>query len=268
MAIYTDIASELWQKTKGQVPPGVKFETRYAGDVTVTRVDILREGLARRKGRYTTVDMPNFAYIDDRNRHYIGAIAHELANFLPEAGDVLVAGLGNAGVTADALGPAVCERILVTRHIPVEPDEQPFLKLRRVSAFCPGIEGKTGISAPESLRALVEKARPAAVLCVDSLCTSDPARLGCTVQLTDTGLCPGGDEAKRLDAAVLGVPVISMGVPTVMDAADLCPTAHRLIVTPKEIDCIIARAATVLSLAINRALQKQLTVGELAFLTS
>lgn len=268
MAVYTDIAAELWQKTKGHVPPGVQFETRYVGDVTVTRVDILRDGLARRKGRYVTVDMPNFAYIDDHSRRYIDAISHEVRNFLPETGDILIAGLGNASVTADALGPSVCERILVTRHIPVAEDERAFLKLRNVAAVCPGIEGKTGLSAAQTLRALVQDMQPAAVLCVDSLCTGDVARLGCTVQLTDTGLCPGGEESKRLDQEVLGVPVISMGVPTVMDAADLCKSAHRLIVTPKEIDFIIARAANVLSLAINRALQRDLSVAELSFLTS
>lgn len=268
MAIYTDIAAELWQKTKGTVPPGVRFETRFVGEVTITRVEILKDGLARRKGRYVTIDMPNFAYIDDRNPRYIDAVAHELRNFLPPEGEILIAGLGNSNVTADSLGPAVCERILVTRHIPVEEDERKFLKLRSVAAFTPGIEGKTGMPTAQTIRAMVDKLKPAAVICVDSLSTGEPKRLGCTVQLTDTGLCPGGDEAKRLDETVLGVPVISMGVPTVMDAGDLCPTAHQLVVTPRDIDFIVMRAAKVVSLAINRSLQKDLSVRELSFLTS
>ncbi|MEG0803462.1 MAG: GPR endopeptidase, partial [Pygmaiobacter sp.] len=245
-----------------------QFASRYVGVVVITRVEILKYGLARRKGHYSTIDMPNFAYIDDRNHHYIDAIAHELANFLPETGDILVVGLGNAAITADALGPAVCDKVLVTRHIPVEEDERAFLKLRGVFALCPGIEAKTGLSAAETVRAVVESTKPAVVLCVDSLYTGDASRLGCTVQLTDTGLCPGGDETKRLDAKVLGVPVISMGVPTVMDAAEVCRSAHRLVVTPKEIDYIISRAANVLGLAINRAFQKELSVAELTFLTS
>lgn len=268
MAIYTDIASELWQKTKGTVPAGVRFDTRYVGEVTITRVDILKEGLARRRGRYVTIDMPNFAYIDDHNRRYIDAVAHELRNFLPAQGDILVVGLGNSTVTADALGPEVCDKILVTRHIPVEEDERRFLKLRSVSAFAPGIEGKTGLTTGQTLLALARQLQPAAVLCVDSLSTGDPKRLGCTVQLTDTGLCPGGDEKKRLDEKLLGVPVIGLGVPTVMDAGDVCPTAHRLVVTPRDINFIVRRASQVLSLAINRALQQELTVTELSFLTS
>lgn len=268
MAVYTDIAAEVWAGRRGTVPKGVRLETRHAGDVTITRVQITREGLARRKGRYSTVDMPNFAYIDDRNERYISALAEEIAAYLPPSGEILVVGLGNSRITADALGPAVCDGVLVTRHIPVDKDERELLSLRGVSALCPGIEGKTGLSAAETVKSVVQAIRPAAVVCVDSLFTSNPANLGCTVQITDTGLCPGGEEKKRIDAALLGVPTISLGVPTVMDAGELCASRHRLVVTPKEIDYIIRRAAAVLSLAINKALQSGLSVGELSFLTS
>lgn len=268
MPVYTDIAAELWQPGKGALPDGVQFETRYVGETTITRVFIQKEGLARRKGRYTTVDTPNLAYIDPHDRRYTAAIAHELANLLPEEGDILVAGLGNRHLAADSLGPAVCDQVLVTRHIPVEEDERAFIKLRRVAAVCPGIQGKTGLAAADTLSALAQKLKPAAIICVDSLSTSKPGRLGCSVQLTDTGICPGGREADRLDRSVLGVPVIGIGVPTVMDAAELCPCAHRLVVAPQEIDLIVNRAAAVLALAINRALQRRLTLGELRFLTS
>ena len=268
MAVYTDIAAEVWAEKKGTIPPGVHFETRYVGDVSITRVKITRDGLARRRGRYSTIDMPNFAYIDGRSERYVKALAHEIKNFLPPRGEILVVGLGNDRITADALGPAVCGRILVTRHIPIERDERELLRLRGVSAFCPGIEGKTGLSAGQTVRSIVRGIRPAAVLCIDSLFTSTPEHLGCTVQITDTGLCPGGEERNWIDAALLGVPTISMGVPTVMDAGELCKSRHRLVVTPKEIDYLITRAAGVLSLAINKALQQELSVGELDFLTS
>lgn len=268
MAVYTDIAAEVWAEKKGTIPPGVRFENRYVGDVSITRVEIARDGLERRRGHYSTVDMPNFAYIDDRNERYVNALAHEIKNFLPARGEVLVVGLGNDRITADALGPAVCGRILVTRHIPIERDERELLRLRGVSAFCPGIEGKTGLSAGQTIRSVVQGIRPAAVLCIDSLFTSTPEHLGCTVQITDTGLCPGGEARSRIDADLLEVPTISMGVPTVMDAGELCKSRHRLVVTPKEIDYIISRAAGVLSLAINKALQQELSVGELDFLTS
>ena len=141
---------------------------------------------------------PNFAYIDGRSERYVKALAHEIKNFLPPRGEILVVGLGNDRITADALGPAVLRRILVTRHIPIERDERELLRLRGVSAFCPGIEGKTGLSAGQTVRSIVRGHPPGAVLCIDSLFTSTPEHLGCTVQITDTGLCPGGEDAAGL----------------------------------------------------------------------
>ena len=103
MAVYTDIAAEVWADRKGTIPPGVRFETRYVGDVSITRVEITRDGLARRRGRYSTIDMPSFAYIDDRNERYVGALAHEIKNYLPPRGEILVAGLGNDQLLAAAV---------------------------------------------------------------------------------------------------------------------------------------------------------------------
>lgn len=267
MALYTDIAAELYPESKGEVPQGVRTHKANASGIGLVRVDIERAGLRRAKGRYITLDMPQFAEIDDKNEAYVWAIASQLRTLLPKEGLVLVAGVGNRAVTADALGPETADRVFVTRHLceggaPV--DER--FALRPVAAFSPGVEGSTGLATAELLQSLVKKLSPVAVVAVDSLCTSDPRRLGCSVQLSTAGLEPRS--APPLTKETLGAPVVAVGVPTVMDAGELLRSKRPLVVTPKDIDAIVRRGANLLALAINKALQPALTVGELTFLTS
>ncbi len=266
MSIYTDIAAELYPKSKGSVPRGVKTYTATAADIGLTRVEINRNGLRRPKGKYITLDMPQFAVIDDRNEAYVWAIASQLRALLPREGLVLVAGVGNRAVTADALGPETADRVFVTRQLCEEPDDSASLRLRPVAAFSPGVAGATGLATAELLQSVTARLSPAAVVCVDSLCTSDPRRLGCSVQLSTAGLSPRG--APPLTEETLGAPVVAVGVPTVMDSTATPDPAHPLVVTPKDIDAVIRRGATLLALAINKALQPALSVGELTFLTS
>ena len=122
MAVYTDIAAELYPESRGSVPRGVKTFTATASGIGLTRVEIERSGLRRPKGRYITLDMPQFAAIDDRNEAYVWAIASQLRALLPKEGLVLVAGVGNRAVTADALGPETADRVFVTRHLCEHPD--------------------------------------------------------------------------------------------------------------------------------------------------
>ena len=128
------------------------------------------------------------------------------------------------------------------------------------------MEGNTGLATAELLQSVVRRLEPAAVVCVDSLCTSDVRRLGCSVQLSTAGLSP--HTAPPLTQQTLGVPVVAVGVPTVMEADTMLGAKRSLVVTPKDIDAIIRRGATLLALAINKALQPALSVGELTFLTS
>ena len=260
MAVYTDIAAELYPESRGSVPRGVKTFTATASGIGLTRVEIERSGLRRPKGRYITLDMPQFAAIDDRNEAYVWAIASQLRALLPKEGLVLVAGVGNRAVTADALGPETADRVFVTRHL------CEHVALRPVAAFSPGVEGNTGLATAELLQSVVRRLEPAAVVCVDSLCTSDVRRLGCSVQLSTAGLSP--HTAPPLTQQTLGVPVVAVGVPTVMEADTMLGAKRPLVVTPKDIDAIIRRGATLLALAINKALQPALSVGELTFLTS
>ena len=113
--------------------------------------------------------------------------------------------------------------------------------------------------------ALVRELRPSALLCVDSLCSSEPERLGRTLQFSDTGLCPAQPGSrKHLDAARLGVPVLAAGIPTLMEARE----GKDLVVTPRELDSVIAHGAALLGSAINRALQPRLSIAQLCWLAS
>lgn len=267
MPVYTDIAAELYPPSKGSVPRGVKTFTASASGIGLTRVEIERGGLRRPKGKYITLDMPQFAVIDDRNEAYVWAIASQLRALLPRDGLVLVAGVGNRAVTADALGPETADRVFVTRHLCEQAEtDSTEIKLRPVAAFSPGVEGSTGLATSELLQSVVLRLSPAAVVCVDSLCTSDARRLGCSVQLSTAGLSPRS--ALPLTQETLGVPVVAVGVPTVMESSVSPEPDRPLVVTPKDIDAIIRRGATLLALAINKALQPALSVGELTFLTS
>ncbi|MEG2930993.1 MAG: GPR endopeptidase [Ruthenibacterium sp.] len=257
---YTDMAAELYAERRGTVPQGVKTHTAQAAGIRLTRVDILRHGLRRAKGCYITLDMPHFAHIDAQDETFVHAIASQLRALLPPQGTVLVAGIGNRAVTPDALGPATADKVFVTQQSDVQ-----GLALRRVAAVSPGVAGATGLATAQVLRAVADKLHPAAIVAVDSLCTATPARLGCSVQLSNAGLCP--QSAPHLTRRTLGAPVIAIGVPTVTQLA-AHGAAHALLVTPKDIDAIVAHASALLALALNKALQPALSVGELTFLTS
>lgn len=255
----TDMADEFYTGGAGAaLPAGVRVATARAQGVTVTRVEIAREGLARPRGRYVTLEVPRVSVLDERDSSVIEQAAVELRALLPPKGPVLVLGVGNRRVTADALGPRTVQKIFVTmgcgRRLP---------GLRDVAAVAPGVSGATGIALPQLAEALVRELRPAALLCVDSLCSAEPERLGRTLQFSDTGLCPAQpDSKKHLDARQLGVPVIAAGIPTLMEATE----GRDLVVTPRELDAVISHGAALLGAAINRALQPRLSIEQLCWL--
>ena len=255
----TDMADELFG-SESSLPAGVRLATAKRGGVAVTRVEIAREGLARPRGRYVTLEMPSVSVLDERDTAVIEACALELRALLPPEGPVLVLGVGNRRVTADALGPRTVQKIFVT----MGPRRIPMKGIRPVAAAAPGVSSVTGLSLRQLAGALVRELRPAALLCVDSLCSSEPERLGRTLQFSDTGLHPDRpDSARHLDAARLGLPVIAAGIPTLMQAEE----GRDLVVTPRELDSVIAHGAALLGTAINRALQPGLTVAQLCWLT-
>lgn len=255
---FTDMADEMFGAAQGALPAGVRLATAKRGGVTITRVEIAREGLAKPRGRYVTLEMPSVSVLDERDAAVIETCAAELRALLPPEGPVL--GIGNRRVTADALGPRTAQKILVT----MGPQHTlPVKGIRPVAAIAPGVSASTGLTLRQLAGAMVEAVRPAALICVDSLCSAEGARLGRSVQFSDTGLYPAqADHAKHLDAAALGVPVIAAGIPTLMDSDE----GADLVVTPRALDSVIAHGSALLAGAINRALQPRLSVAQLFWL--
>jgi spore protease len=248
-------------------------------------------------GTYVTVDVPGLGDADDEIFFSaLDTVACEIEAMLKPVGDgeVLVAGLGNAMMTPDAIGPRCVKNLLVTRHIAGELSRiAGFEKLRPVAAFAPGVLGQTGVEAGEMLKALVAKISPVAVIVVDALASRKVSRLGCTVQMSDTGIIPGsgvGNARFAVNRQTLGVPVISVGVPTVVDAATLavdlldgagistdemqkdkiksCVGENSMFVTPRFIDTIVEHASRLTGLAINKALNPSISLEDMTALIS
>lgn len=257
----TDMADELFSGAAQPLPAGVRLATARHGGVTVTRVEVAREGLSRPRGRYVTLEMPSVSVLDERDAAVIEVCARELRALLPPKGPVLVLGVGNRRITADALGPHTVQHILVTMGAGAAP---PVRGLRPVAAVAPGVAAATGLSLQQLAAALVGQLRPAAVVCVDSLCSAEGQRLGRTVQFSDSGLYPAqADHTRHLTRDTLGVPVVAAGIPTLMQAQE----GADLVVTPRALDSVIAHGAALLAGSVNRALQPRLTVQQLCWLT-
>ena len=156
----TDLADELFgQPGKTALPAGVRVATARQGGVTITRVEIAREGLARPRGRYVTLEVPSVSLLDERDSAVIEAAAAELRPLLPPEGPVLVLGVGNRRVTADALGPRTVQKVFVT----MGPRTVPVQGIRPVAAVAPGVSAATGLSLQQLAGALVRELRPAAL---------------------------------------------------------------------------------------------------------
>jgi len=197
--------------------------------------------------------------LDERDSAVIEAAAAELRPLLPPEGPVLVLGVGNRRVTADALGPRTVQKVFVTMGAAHRTGAG-----HPAGGGCgPGGIGGHGPELTAAGRGTGAGAAPRALLCVDSLCSAEPERLGRTLQFSDTGLHPAQpDHSRHLDAARLGVPVLAAGIPTLMQAEE----GRDLVVTPRDLDGVIAHGAALLGAAINRALQPKLSVAQLCWL--
>ena len=248
----------------------VAQETVKNGTLTLRRIRILTprgETLTGKpRGRYITAELPPLTDSEEDLAQHAAAIGKELAAMLPPEGTVLVVGLGNRQVTPDALGPAAAALVLATRHIRGEFARAAGLTdLRPTAVVTPGVLGQTGTESSETVRGVCREIHPAAVIVIDALAAGSAERLGRTVQLCDSGIAPGsgvGNDRRPLNREVLGVPVIGMGVPTVMDAVvEGCATP--IMMTPREIDLLISRAARLIALSIHCALQPAYSPVEL-----
>ena len=273
----TDLALEQ-REMYPSLPEGVECEETKKGDATITKIEIKDEvGAASLKkpiGIYTTIEVPPFT--DNlRDEELISTVAENLSSLIPKKGSALVVGLGNREITPDALGPKSVSGVLATRQIGEELARVAGIEgVRSVSVISPGVLGQTGVEAFDLLHAISKEIKPDFVIAVDALASRYLRRLGCTVQMSDSGIEPGagvGNARREISRKTLGVPVIALGVPTVVDAATLVsdltdgkgeiasPDGRQMIVTPREIDLLIDRASALIADCINRALHPDIS---------
>lgn len=290
----TDLALEV-RELRGN-DSGIDIEETTKNGITVTTATVSSgEGerlSGKSAGKYITLDVGHVWRMDTERFELISKlIADEITELLPKnEGCVLVAGLGNEQITPDSLGPKTVKKLLVTRHIgSIDPELYSSAGFGCVSAIAPGVLGQTGIESAEIIKSIVTEIKPKCVILIDSLASRRLNRLATTVQLSDSGISPGsGVSNKRaeLSKESLGVPVISIGVPTVVDAAtlayDLLEEHHGsedetfaaviekilvgsgkdMFVTPKDNDVITLKLSNLLANAINIAIH-QMDISEL-----
>ena len=230
----TDLAVEMrdaYKVAKKTDVPGVSSEEEEIDDVKITRVKIETEEGANHIGKpignYITLDAPKIKENDpEKNEQIYKVLAKELRVLTGTdiKQSVLVVGLGNQNVTPDALGPKVVQNVEVTRHILQYAPDILNRPVRSVSAISPGVLGTTGMETSEVIRGVVDKIRPDFVIAIDALASRKLERISTTIQIADTGINPGsgiGNKRTAICKDTLGVPVIAIGVPTVVDAATM-----------------------------------------------
>jgi len=285
-------ARELWQERAGKTTrlSGVEAREGEREGFPVTTVNILdgegEQALGKPRGRYVTLTLEGVARreadVFGRGARAVAGELMELMKEVPRDGLVLVTGLGNRAITPDAVGPLVHRNTLVTRHL-VERMPEHFGHLRPVASVAAEVLGNTGVESGEVVRAVCERIHPVCVVAVDALASRSLERLCRTVQLSDAGIIPGsgvGNHRMALNRESLGVPVIAVGVPTVVEAATLVAdllgreelpeldSRGELLVTPKDIDSQVADLAKIIGYGISLALQPGLELDDLELLLS
>lgn len=289
MAFRTDLAVEAIENHKSAAAlPHVRQSDRMLEGFAVHEVRILSEDAAREigkpQGRYLTLELDALIRREeDAFPRACKALSTLLRELLPRPNDgpVLIAGLGNRMITPDAIGPQTADHVIATRHL-VAQSPDIFADWRPVSALAPGVLGQTGVETGEVICGVLDRVRPAAVIAVDALAAGRLSRLLRTVQLADTGITPGagvGNARAALNKETLGVPVIAVGVPTVVDGATLAheissqlgqPACEALddlsqpvMITTRDIDREVADISRMIGYAVNMALHPHLSVADI-----
>lgn len=289
MAFRTDLAVEAIENHKSAAAlPHVRQSDRMLEGFAIHEVRILSEDAAREigkpQGRYLTLELDALIRREeDAFPRACKALSTLLRELLPRPNDgpVLIAGLGNRMITPDAIGPQTADHVIATRHL-VAQSPAIFADWRPVSALAPGVLGQTGVETGEVICGVLDRVRPAAVIAVDALAAGRLSRLLRTVQLADTGITPGagvGNARTALNEETLGVPVIAVGVPTVVDGATLAheissqlgqPACEALddlsqpvMITTRDIDREVADISRMIGYAVNMALHPHLSVADI-----
>ena len=233
----TDLASErrdLYKKAnniENEIDGIEAEEEQISNNIKITRVKILNENgekaIGKVKGNYVTIDLKNMKYMGEDDIQSASEVLSEelkkmIDEFVSKEEEILVVGLGNVYVTPDALGPKVINEIDITRHLLKYVPQYLDKNTRPVSAISPGVLGTTGIETAEILKGIVDNIEPKLVIVIDSLASRSMERISSTIQLADTGIVPGAgvDNArKELTKNTLGIPVIAIGIPTVVETA-------------------------------------------------
>lgn len=311
MNFRTDLALErrdLYRKANNisNEIDGLETQEEQLGeDIKVYRVKVLNEkgeeAIGKKKGNYITIDIKNLKVAGEEDIQKASeTVTKELksliGNLIGNQDDILVVGLGNLYVTPDSLGPKVIQDIDITRHILTYMPEVLDKNTRPVSAVSPGVLGTTGIETLEILKGIVDNIHPKLLIVIDALASRSMERISSTVQIADTGIIPGagvGNQRKELTIDTLGIPVVAIGIPTVVEAATiaadsldlfikkvqdeaksneflnqlqdedkyqmikevLAPAEYNFIVTPKEIDELIENMSSIVARGINFATQ-------------
>lgn len=290
MELRTDLAVEA-REIAGEDIGGVEYRQYSENGLDISKLVVktqkAKQQLRKETGTYITIELPsltdNFTETDER----LVTIGKEIKRLLPVNGLVLVVGLGNMEITPDSLGPKTSGRVLATRHITGDIARATGLdKLRPVAVMQTGVTGQTGIETGEYILSIVKRIKPNAVVAIDALASRRLERLGCTLQISDTGISPGagvGNYRTCITKETIGVPVIAIGVPTVVDAQTLAndlldgdcaekakklvtPQGRQMVVIPREIDLLTERASRLIAFALNGALQNEFNISELVSL--
>lgn len=283
---------------------GVECQEEEMEDIKITRVAITNsqgeQALQKPIGNYITIDVKKINNIaTEKEDKIVEVIAKELAGIvdkhIQKQEEIMIVGLGNLYSTPDSLGSRVVNEVEITRHIKIYLPQYIDENTRSISAISPGVLGTTGIESAEIIRGIVDKVKPKMILAIDSLCSKNVSRINKSIQISDTGIVPGGgvgNARDELSEKSLGIPVIAIGVPTVVEMASitndcldlfiedlqkkaesndvlnklkdednyqkikeaLIPNDYNFIVTPKEIDELIDVMKDMISRGINEAL--------------
>lgn len=296
--IRTDLALEAREtvsEADGEMR-GIQVEEYYKEkeDIRVTKVVIDTKNAAKTMGKpmgtYVTMEAPALVEPDeDYHREISDCFAEELLRLIPDIEkelSILVVGLGNREVTADALGPQVVDNLFITRHVVKAYGTAAYncSRMNLVSSIEPGVMAKTGMETAEIVKGVIEQTSPDVLIVVDALAARSTKRLNRTIQISNTGIQPGsgvGNHRNALTQESLGVPVIAVGVPTVVDAATIVGDAlekiagdnlnlnsikfqhemafaelNNMYMTGKDIDAVIKRVSFTVSEGINMAMEK------------
>lgn len=276
MHLRTDLAAEAHEISKGKAKEidGVLSDSQQFEDLEITTVEVTNErgaaAIEKSIGKYITITVPDIKYSQQSYEKASAALATEiklLGNMTKET-KTLVVGLGNYDVTPDRIGCLTVSQIMVTRHMKKHAPEIFGDEISSVCAISPGVLGTTGMESSDIVKSIADNLKPDLVIVIDALAAADYSRIGTTIQLSDAGIQPGagiGNNRNALNKASLGIPVIAVGTPTVVDASAITngENTEPLMVTPRDIDLIVKKCSKAIASGINLALQDSMTLSEI-----